>query len=90
MQVDPQKILVLADKEIEEGKTTNSFMHFFKYHPPLNGNETQCVPHTDSGLVTLIPIANSQGLEVKIFFDFILFLFFIYFFFLLFIFLKRF
>lgn len=65
LKVDKQKLLELTEGELVKGELSNSFMHFFRYQTDFECSPfIQCVPHTDSGLVTLIPCASSDGLEV--------------------------
>jgi isopenicillin N synthase-like dioxygenase len=67
LQIQEDKLLKLCDAAIAEKlplqETSTSFMHLFMYNALGSGAE-QCVPHTDSGLVTIIPHATNPGLEL--------------------------
>jgi isopenicillin N synthase-like dioxygenase len=64
LKVDDKKLECLVDrKPLPRNSFSSSFLHVFKYEPQ-NRILEQCPPHTDSGLVTVIPCAETPGLEI--------------------------
>lgn len=64
LKVDFGKFVgMLDDDTLAINEISTSFMHLFNYQPVAACKDV-CVPHTDSGLVTIIPRATSPGLEV--------------------------
>lgn len=57
---------MLDDDSLAINEVSTSFMHLFNYQPVATAacRKDVCVPHTDSGLVTIIPRATSPGLQV--------------------------
>ena len=69
LEVDPAKLTSLAeDFPLADGSAHSvSFLHVFKYSSTEAGHVSMpCPPHTDSGLVTIIPCAQAPGLEVLV------------------------
>ncbi len=65
LRVDPTKLLAMLDEDpLPCNEVSASFMHLFDYAPLERAAAETCVPHTDSGLVTIIPCATTPGLEV--------------------------
>jgi hypothetical protein len=61
LRVDPGKLSALCDeRELPCNEVSTSFMHLFEYQPHVEQREV-CQPHTDSGLVTIIPRATQPG-----------------------------
>lgn len=54
----------VEELDYDPGEISTSFMHLFKYAGTDKEGVFSCMPHTDSGLITLIPMASSSGLEV--------------------------
>lgn len=49
---------------MEIGQISSSFMHLFRYTGAQASTGDPCAPHTDSGLITIIPRAlGAPGLE---------------------------
>lgn len=64
-KVDVGKLEALLDKfPLSQHKYSASFLHVFKYH--ASTSPMPCPPHTDSGLVTIIPCAKTPELEVLV------------------------
>ena len=71
MQVQWSKLECMLDEDpLACNEVSTSFMHLFDYLPCTEeggGGEAvkdACTPHTDSGMVTIIPRATSPGLQV--------------------------
>jgi hypothetical protein len=48
---------LLQEQPMEIGQISSSFMHLFRYTGAASEHGDPCAPHTDSGLVTIIPRA---------------------------------
>lgn len=63
--VDVAKVMAMLDDDpLPCNEASASFMHLFDYQPLAHVGSETCVPHTDSGMVTIIPSATTPGLEV--------------------------
>jgi isopenicillin N synthase-like dioxygenase len=55
---------LLQEHPMEIGQISSSFMHLFRYTGAASEHGDPCAPHTDSGLITIIPRAlGAPGLE---------------------------
>jgi hypothetical protein len=69
LKVDPAKLTSLAEDFplADRSGHSVSFLHVFKYSSTEAGHVAMpCPPHTDSGLVTVIPCAQAPGLEILV------------------------
>jgi hypothetical protein len=69
LKVDPGKLSSLAEDFplADRSGHSVSFLHVFKYSSTEAGHVVMpCPPHTDSGLVTVIPCAQAPGLEILV------------------------
>ncbi|ELR13953.1 uncharacterized protein ACA1_365010 [Acanthamoeba castellanii str. Neff] len=69
LKVDPAKLTSLAEDFPLADRSAHSvsFLHVFKYSSTEAGHVAMpCPPHTDSGLVTVIPCAQAPGLEILV------------------------
>jgi isopenicillin N synthase-like dioxygenase len=72
IEIQPTKFLELCDPlPLKEGTYATSMLHFFRYfEKPKTPDSLGCVEHTDSGLITIIPVAEEPGLELLSWKDF--------------------